>query len=555
MLKRPRLFWIAGMISAWLADFLFWKSQPGIAVVVWVTLTILAGVIIIRKEGIRPALPNIALMIIAVGMGCILALRQEPFTRFVASCLMILALMLLTFSYQKARWIYYRVRDHIVAFFSLFIGSLSRAATLKKDQEALHLVGKEGVAKGKTQKPLPPALPDVNPKRRVPSKVWAVLRGSLIALPIIAILAALLASADLAFNIQLKAFLELLRIEKLPEYLFRLTYILIFGYLLTGILLHAGFPKKPEIIPDAANDNVKPFLGWIESTIILGSIEVLFALFIVIQIRYLFGAQANISTVGFTYAEYARRGFFELVAVAVISLMIYVILSAVTKKELPSQKKAFSALVVVMMVLVLVILGSSFQRLSLYETAYGFSRLRTYTHFFIPWLAVLLAIVAILELIRKQRFFMLSTILCVFGFGITLAVLNVDGFVAKQNIQRTVVEQNLDRRQKLDINYLFQLSDDAVPMLVREFSSGEFASETKDAIGANLSCRLSEIQSNKGTSWKSLHLGKWLAEDSLKKIENALKQYPTKEKDGWRVVMVNGIEQHCNYYANWDLGD
>ena len=105
MLKRPRLFWIVGMISAWLADFLFWKNQPGITVVVWVVLTIVAGIVIIRKEGVKPAFPNIALMILAIAMGCILALRQEPFTRFVASCLMLLALMLFTFSYQKAYWI------------------------------------------------------------------------------------------------------------------------------------------------------------------------------------------------------------------------------------------------------------------------------------------------------------------------------------------------------------------------------------------------------------------------------------------------------------------
>ena len=378
------------MISAWLADFLFWKNRPGITIVVWVVLTIVAGIVIIRKEGVKPALPNIALMILAIAMGCILALRLEPFTRFVASCLMLLALMLFTFSYQKAYWVYYRVRDHIAAFFSLIIGSLGRAATLKKDQESIRPLTQEKTTKAKSQKPMPPALPDVKLQSRPPRKIWAVLRGLLIALPIVAILAALLASADLAFSNQLKSFLELLRIEKLPEYLFRLTYILVFGYLLTGVLLHAGFPKKPEIIPDESNDKVKPFLGWIESVIILGSIEALFAFFIVFQIRYLFGAQINISTAGFTYAEYARRGFFELVTVAVLSLLIYVVLSAITKREQPSQRKVFSILVISLMVLVLAILGSSYQRLALYESAYGFAYLRTYTHFFIPWMAVLL---------------------------------------------------------------------------------------------------------------------------------------------------------------------
>ncbi len=543
MFKRPRLFWIAGMISAWLADFLFWKNQPGITVVVWVVITLVTGIMIIRKEGVKPALPNIALMFLAIAMGCILALRQEPFTRFVASCLMLLALMLFTFSYQKAYWVFYRVRDHIVAFFSLIIGSLGRAATLKKDQESMRTLTQEKATNAKSQKPLPPALPDMKLQSRPPRKIWAVLRGLLIALPIVAILAALLASADLAFSSQLKSFLELLRIEKLPEYLFRLTYILVFGYLLTGVLLHAGFPKKPEIIPDLSNDTVNPFLGWIESVIILGSIEALFAFFIVFQIRYLFGAQINISEAGFTYAEYARRGFFELVTVAVLSLLIYVILSAITKRKQPSQRKVFSILVITLMVLVLAILGSSYQRLALYESAYGFAYLRTYTHFFIPWMAVLLATVVLWELLRKQRFFMLSLIVCIFGFGITLAAVNIDGFMAEKNIQRAL------QGEKLDAVFLSQLSNDAVPVLIREFSINNQQKEIKDILGANLSCRLAEIKAAGKTSWKSFHLGAWMAERSLMNIEKDLKPYTTSVSDrgGW-VVKVDGVVQDCWSY-------
>jgi hypothetical protein len=547
MLKRPRLFWIVGMISAWLADFLFWKNQPGITVVVWVVFTIIAGIVIIRKEGVKPAFVNIALMVLAISMGCILALRQEPFTRFVASCLMLLALMLFTFSYQKGYWIFYRVRDHIMAFFLLIIGFLGRGATLKKNQETARTITEEKATKTKSQKPLPPALPEASLPSRAPRKIWAVLRGLLIALPIIAILAALLASADLAFNNQLTSFLELLRIEKLPEYLFRLIYILVFGYLLTGVLLHAGFPKKPEIIPDGSTDHVKPFLGWIESVIILGSIEALFAFFIVFQIRYLFGAQVNISAAGFTYADYARRGFFELVTVAVLSLLIYVILSAITKREQPTQRKTFSILVIILMVLVLAILGSSFQRLALYESAYGFAYLRTYTHFFIPWMAVLLAMVVLWELLRKQRFFMLSVIVCIFGFGITLAAVNVDGFMAEKNIQRAL------QGEKLDALFLSQLSYDAVPVLIREFTLTSQKTDVKDALGANLSCRLAEIKAAGKTSWKSFHLGAWMAAKSLVNLAKDLKHYPTNESDsrGW-TVKVNGVDQDCWSYLYWD---
>jgi hypothetical protein len=288
-------------------------------------------------------------------------------------------------------------------------------------------------------------------------------------------------------------------------------------------------------------------LGWIESVVILGSIEVLFALFIVIQIRYLFGAQANISAAGFTYADYARRGFFELVAVAVISLLVYVILSAVTKRDQLSQRNIFSILVTILMVLVLVILGSSYQRLTLYESAYGFAYLRTYTHFFIPWLAVLLVAVMVWELLHKQRFFMLSLIVCIFGFGITLAVVNLDGFMAEKNIQRAL------QGEELDTHFLAQLSNDAIPVLIREYSLANQQMDIKDTLGANLSCRLAETNAAGKTSWKSFHLGAWMVERSLINFEKDLKQYPTKEgnRGGW-VVKVKGIEQDCWSSINWD---
>ncbi len=66
----------------------------------------------------------------------------------------------------------------------------------------------------------------------------------------------------------------------------------------------------------------KHSVGQIESSIILGSINFLFSIFILVQLTYLFGGESNISRQGFTYAQYARRGFFELIVVVVVSLLI-----------------------------------------------------------------------------------------------------------------------------------------------------------------------------------------------------------------------------------------
>ncbi len=120
----------------------------------------------------------------------------------------------------------------------------------------------------------------------------------------------------------------------------------------------------------------------------------------VIQVRYFFGGQANISVAGFTYSEYARRGFGELIFVAFFSLLMILGLGAVTRRESLAQQRVFSGLSAAIVVLVMVMLVSAYERLLLYETAYGFSRLRTYTHVALVWIGILLAAVVVLEILH-----------------------------------------------------------------------------------------------------------------------------------------------------------
>ena len=182
--------------------------------------------------------------------------------------------------------------------------------------------------------------------------------------------------------------IELFNLENLPEYIFRMILILLVAYVLAGTILHAAQSADEKISAD--KPIIASFLGFTESTIVLGSVIVLFVAFVIIQLQYFFGGQANINIEGYTFSEYARKGFGELVAVAFFSLLLLLGLGAVTRRESESQRRVFSVFGVSLVGLVLVMLVSAFQRLILYEQAYGFSRLRTYTHVFMIWLAVLL---------------------------------------------------------------------------------------------------------------------------------------------------------------------
>src|SRR4029453_18871789 len=145
----------------------------------------------------------------------------------------------------------------------------------------------------------------------------------------------------------------------LPEYIFRLAYILILAYLLAGTFLHAA-QKSDEKVEEKTW--VSPFLGFTESTIVLGSVVILFLAFVIVQFQYFFGGQANISIEGYTYSEYARKGFGELVTVAFISLLLLLGLGSITRRENNAQRRIFSNLGVVLVGLVIVMLISAFRR-------------------------------------------------------------------------------------------------------------------------------------------------------------------------------------------------
>ncbi len=349
-----------------------------------------------------------------------------------------------------------------------------------------------------------------------------VIRGILLAVPIVLVLGSLLASADPIFNNWARDLFKYFDFTRLPEYLFRLMYILIIAYGLAGTYLHAIRPTSLETRPTAGQRWFAPFLGWTETVIVLGAVNLLFIVFVAIQFWYLFGGQANISTSGFTYSEYARRGFNELVAVALLSLLLYLGLAAITRQETALQRTSLVVLNVLLIAQVLIILVSSFSRLALYEDAYGFTQLRTYTHIFILWLGGLLAVTIGLELIRRRDRFALAALLAVFGFGLTFGLLNVDGFIARQNIQRAWVDG------KLDEQYLTTLSDDAVPVLVEEFQRANQPPAVREIIASRAGLPgCSGLQDQTGvTSWLSYNLSQATAANLLQLQPGAVAGLP-----------------------------
>ncbi len=288
-----------------------------------------------------------------------------------------------------------------------------------------------------------------------------VMRGILVALPVLLLFIALFASADLVFSSMLK---QMFSFQIHGETVMRLFIILGTIFVLLGLF---GFILLPQNIADPVskefkNGFIKTKFGKVESSIFLGLINVLFLLFIIIQFAYFFGAESNISFQGFTYSEYARRGFFELIQVAVISFLILMTLEKVVTKNEKKHFPVFKWLSGIFIVEIGVIMVSAFKRLMLYENAYGFTELRLYSQLFVVFLAMifLILLVKIIRDAHEKDFAFASMVVTVISF-IGLNIFNPDAFITRQNINI------FPQTGKLDILYLSDLSDDAIPEMAR----------------------------------------------------------------------------------------
>jgi hypothetical protein len=530
MKSNPTKLWIIVLALGWLFDFLFWNKALGVNFALFWTASLIAAFYLLLKDGLRPHRATMWLLPLFGFFAAVTFFRAEPMTTFLAAVFTLLALILLTVSYLGGQWLRYTLADYFMKAVALLGSLLVRPITFAA--EARKAQAEAGIS----------SAPKFN--------FWSPLRGILIALPIVAIFASLLASADMVFGQRLDDFIAVFKLENLPEYIFRMVYILVIGYALAGIILHAASAAQDEKLAGEGKPILPPFLSFIESSIVLGSVVALFAAFVIIQFQYFFGGETNINMEGYTYAEYARNGFGELVAVAFFALLMLLTLSGVTKRESETQRKIYSGLGITLVALLLVMLVSAYQRLNLYEVVYGFSRLRTYTHVFLIWLGLLLIATIVLEILRKERAFTLAMLIASIGFAASLPTLNVDAFIVKQNIQRELQGQaDVD----LDASYFLGLSDDAIPPLVDALLTPSLPDPVHEKVASALACiRHQRTQDEHERTWQSFHIARLRAENALASVGGILDGYQiTGEEWSPRAITPSGAEFYCNRYY-WD---
>lgn len=284
----------------------------------------------------------------------------------------------------------------------------------------------------------------------------AVARGTVIAVPLIILFGGLFISADAVFA-GLVAETVQIDLETLAS------HVMLTGFLawIAAGYLHATLKGTP-MLPAAGSG--RPRLGVTEIGTALGLLGLLFAVFVIVQLRYLFGGSALIHvTPDLTYAEYARRGFFELVTV--VALMVPILLAAdwALRRERPRDQVVFSTLAGVQIVLVLAVLASALQRMRLYQETYGLTEPRFYATAMLLLLGVLLVWFTATVLRGRRKAFAFGTLVAVTATGFVLQAANPQAMIVRTNIARGTAQAD---GQPLDVRYVTSLSADAVPALI-----------------------------------------------------------------------------------------
>ena len=336
-------------------------------------------------------------------------------------------------------------------------------------------------------------------------------------------------------------------VEKDPlSVIWRGVLILVYAYVLAGIFIHAALKSKDAGLVEESKPLLRPFIGFTESTVILGSVSALFLAFVIVQFRYFFGGQTNIGVEGYTYSQYARRGFNELITVAFFSLVLILGLSTLARRETDLQKRVYSWLSVSVVALVLVILTSAYQRISLAIDWHGFSRLRLYPRVFLIWLGILLVTVVALEILRRERYFAFAALLASAAFAVSLALVNVDAATVRHNVPRTLHGKNLN------VAHLASLSSDAVPALAAAFYSEAYPQTVHEGLGAALTCYLhfDSLSDDPDNDWRSFNLSRWKAHNSLQWAEKYLQDYGINtEKWPVQVRTPGNVWYDCRYFG------
>ncbi|OLE51913.1 MAG: hypothetical protein AUG51_20675 [Acidobacteria bacterium 13_1_20CM_3_53_8] len=256
-------------------------------------------------------------------------------------------------------------------------------------------------------------------------------------------------------------------------------------------------------------------LGIVEIGTVLGLLDALFLSFVLVQVRYFFGGSALAKvTPGLTYAEYARRGFFELVWVATLVLPLLLFAHWLLRKENPLHERIFRILAGTQVALVFIIMASALGRMRVYMQGYGLTEQRLFTTAFMAWLALVFAWFVLTVLRGQRERFACGALVAAFLMVAALNFINPDDLIVRTNLNQA------NAVVLFDVNYATTLSADAVPALLNEMS--RMTDDERCVVANRVMARRERFQ---GGDWRTWNLSRARASRMIEANASAIESW------------------------------
>ncbi len=303
-------------------------------------------------------------------------------------------------------------------------------------------------------------------------RVWYGLLGFLIAVPLVIGVMFLLSGADAVFRSVTDRFFAQLNVSNILNVILRIALIFFASYTFLSILLEKSIKEEVE-----DRKTGEPVFA----IVITGMLTVMYLVFSVIQILFLFVGRMQLPA-GYTYAAYAREGFFQLLAVSILNLII-VLIGLNRFKD----SKVLKVILTVMSFCTFIMILSSFIRMIMYIRYYYLTFLRI----FVLWaLAVLFALFVgvVINILRANYRLYTHGVVVVTLLYLVLAFGHPDYWIAKVGVanspehKQTVEEGDffLNEVPFTDYSILAGTCSDAAPVIIpylEEIGGGDAADD------------------------------------------------------------------------------
>jgi len=433
----------AGLVLGILGDLLLRAEPWGLNVTLCALALTGAATWLVRRHNVTPGPDAPWLALTVVLLGAAFMRRDAGGLEQFDVIAMIIALALGAASLQGARLAGQQPFDYVRDGVTAAVGTIGGGLMLVAKDIDWHELPREGRMR----------------------RLRTVGLGVLLAAPLLVVFGALFSSADSVFANVLQNMFAV-DLDSVGQHT---AMIGVWGALTAGYLRWSFIAQRAA---PAAETSMAGALGIGPVGTALGLLNLMFLLFVVVQLRYFFGGASIIEeTTGLTYAEYARQGFFQLTAASALVLPVMLGADHMVRHETPANLTTFRRLAGLLLVLLSVVMASALQRMRLYVGAFGLSEDRLYATGFMVLLFGVFAWFGWTVLRGLRQKFAFGALIQGFAVLAGLHVLNPDAFIVRTNLHRNATER------PFDVEYALLLGADAVPPLLDAFPNLDTASQ------------------------------------------------------------------------------